>query len=605
MLKIKNIVMRNWMTVANAELVFPDAGFVHVVGRNNTGSKVSSIGSGKSALGDAVHRALFDVAGRFPYLRDYSRDEEGDTYVCVEGELHGKPLKVELGFKCDELSASGEGLRYTVGGTVVQMDSVRNTRAALTAALGIPSELAEWTVAVDGDRMKFGKLSQMNGVAVVMAALQQPPWGDYHDKCKRLSAKYEQDYSKAVASVSAQRAVVDQSKGDLEDAEQKLEELLSADVAHLKNDEERLKEAAAHHEQEISTNTKLIAKQAEDNARKRGDMEKERLAAQSACSALEDELERAKSAVTLKASLTSGTCGECGQPKPPPSRARIKEIKDKIKALDTQRSVAEISSEIRQQERIMDSKLSAMASLGLTETRAASRAIESAQSALRSVRNELSSVSSEIAAHDQKVAAARSAVAHCKQRLKEKKKLLEEAELEQTDAGMVTAFGDYWKAAFSPGGIPNMVLNRNIPALNQLADDVSRDLTGGLLKVEFSGAVELASGETRNKLNIKAVNLFGGPKVEGSSKGESGLINIVMAETMARVGGVIDKVRWRWFDEVINSQDPTVRASILSWLRNAGGLTFLVDHHAEIENYATHRLVACKNQRGITTYEWD
>ena len=172
---------------------------------------------------------------------------------------------------------------------------MRNTRAALTAAIGIPPELAAWTVAVDGDRMKFGQLSQMNGVAVVMAALQQPPWGDYLDLCKRRCTHYEQEYSKAVAGVNAQQAVVAQAKDDLAKAEADYKSWKAADVRHLANDKERLEEAAQHYEHEIDTNTRAIAKQAEETARQRGELEKERLTAQAKHGELEDELERARS----------------------------------------------------------------------------------------------------------------------------------------------------------------------------------------------------------------------------------------------------------------------------------------------------------------------
>jgi hypothetical protein len=40
-------------------------------------------------------------------------------------------------------------------------------------------------------------------------------------------------------------------------------------------------------------------------------------------------------------------------------------------------------------------------------------------------------------------------------------------------------------------------------------------------------------------------------------------------------------------------------------MKSASSLIFLVDHHSEVENFATHRLVAVKNQLGITSYRWE
>ncbi len=606
MLKVKGIRLRNWMTVKEAELVFPDTGFIHVVGENRTSGKVSSIGSGKSALGDAVHRVLFDVAGRFAYLRDYSRDGDGDTYVCVECELHGSPMTVELGFKCEELSTSGEGLRYTVGGNTVQMDSIKNTRAALTAAIGIPPELAEWTVAVDGDRMKFGKLSQMNGVAVVMAALQQPPWADYHEKAKAAATRYESAYAAATTAVNTHKAVLAESAEDVEDAKAAYDAALAEDVQSMRKSKTRCEAEIAKWESKLAEATKCITDQSARIVEERGQLEQQRLALVSERSALKDELARAVDVEDLEDSLNPGTCRSCGQPKPPLPPEKVKVIKAKIKQEKAKtRPSNDLRALLRDVESAIDAKFTAMAGVGLNETRKASQTVEEAQRNIRSISRDLADVTSKLEAHDRAVAAKKAAWEHCKSALVDRERAYQKALEDQADACAATVFGDYWKQAFAPSGIPNMVLQHNLPALNSLATTVSDELTGGLLGVEFSGDVELTSGQTRNKLNIRATNRYGGPKVEGSSKGESGLINVVLAETMARVGGVIDKVRWRWFDEVINSQDPTVRASILAWLRNSGGLTFLVDHHAEVENYATHRLVATKDRRGITSYRWE
>ena len=271
------------------------------------------------------------------------------------------------------------------------------------------------------------------------------------------------------------------------------------------------------------------------------------------------------------------------------------------------RAKSELTALIREVRDEMDAKSSKMASLGLAETREASQRIQSNTRLLSAKRALLTECRQKLSAHAGNVAAKADRIAMCRELLGTRKASIAVAETARLEAASATVFGDYWKAAFAPSGIPNMVLQQNIPALNALAGQVSQELTGGVLKVEFSGEVGLASGDTRNKLNIKASNRYGGPKVEGSSKGETGLINVVLAETLARIGGIADRIKWRWFDETINAQDPVVRSNILSWLRtrSEGGLVFLVDHHAEVENYATHRLVAEKSQSGVTSYRWE
>jgi hypothetical protein len=164
--------------------------------------KDSSLSTVKSApvklrWGEAIARCLLGVDGRFTSAGAYSHDEVNeDTYVKLETELDGKPLVVELGYKCPELSKTGESLRFKFGEAEIWRDRIRATREELNKITTITPELAQWTVFLDGEKLSFRSLSQRDSVDLLMTALQQPPWSQYHERSKLVVGRFNRDLQK-------------------------------------------------------------------------------------------------------------------------------------------------------------------------------------------------------------------------------------------------------------------------------------------------------------------------------------------------------------------------------------------------------------------------
>ena len=125
-------------------------------------------------------------------------------------------------------------------------------------------------------------------------------------------------------------------------------------------------------------------------------------------------------------------------------------------------------------------------------------------------------------------------------------------------------------------------------------------MTGGTIDVVYSTRRELASGLEKAELVIEVKNTLGSKKLAGSSKGEAGLANLVIAETLAEVGQISRRVGYRWYDEVVPHQDPVVCKSIYAHLREVahklGILIFMVDHNPVAADYADHILVVEKSK---------
>jgi len=170
--KLRKIQLKNWMTIRDQEIEFPDQGLVFVSGVDES-SQFESIGSGKTSLGEALSIAVCGIRGRYSSLGHYSTNEKGNTLVMVEGSFQDKGLVIEMGYKFKDLSKTGEGLRFKTGETVISRSHVDLTRNELSQTLGITPEVAKWSVYIDGDNLDFSSLSQTQAVELMMAALGQ------------------------------------------------------------------------------------------------------------------------------------------------------------------------------------------------------------------------------------------------------------------------------------------------------------------------------------------------------------------------------------------------------------------------------------------------
>jgi len=624
--------------IAEATLTFPDRGVVMVLGSNLSGrGKFTSVGSGKTSLGEAITRTLLGIDGRDAELSHFSLDEKGNTYVKVTAELNGQPLVVESGYKCDELSRTGEGLRFTVGNNApIERAHVRDTREELARTIGVSAMVADWTVFLDGERLKFNKLSQAAALDLLMQSLDQPPWSVYHERARRReatkAAKVNTDTALLAAAnqeLVAARASVEEATADLNSAEaawlkthaayeeKARKHAADAEVAatHVRN----LKAAVAKLRQDIAAVTRPNSQDIVDRlAAHRADLEvsekhrsgwmvhvdKRQAAVREAklhldklratpknCPTCEkpwdktvtqDDLDKAAAAVkSTQAKLDEAReqvqlCNQDIQA----SEAAIKAIKDEQDDY-VMRQTAPLREKLEKTQDDLEHQLGVVAELERRKPLAPQDPRESQKAVLASAKVRLTQAETRLAAATTTLA---------------------ESKRDQLLA-------QYWTSAFSTAGLPNVALRSIIGPLNEAARTVSTTMTGGIIEVNFEAAAELASGALKPKLVTRVKNAYGAGRLTMNSKGENGIVNLVIAETQAEIGRISRKVGFRWFDEAVNSQDPVVRRNVYQYLRQQAAerdiLVFVVDHHAEAVNYADHILVAEKSPDGFTTFRWN
>jgi hypothetical protein len=632
-LKLKRVSIRNWMKFQKIELDLPEKGLVLVQGVNTaSGGALLSVGSGKTGIGEAISRTLLGVPGRFTHLKQFSTDKRGNTYVKVEAELLGKALVVESGYKCKELSLSGEALRYHYDGKTVERGKIDQTRDELSKLLGVTPLLATWTAFVDGDSIKFNKLGQADSVELVMTSLRQPPWSSYHESSKTVLGRFrramavtENNHQSAATAVQNAKSAVDAAVKQVETEQQRY------DAAVRSNEEQiqRYQRAVNSKKQKIEEAKGEMA----EIAKKLKRMEEERAVASHQLEIklheIEDKLRAAEQArAPLTKTMTTAqrlvteanvahrnyanaakNCPTCNRPMGKIDPERLQQLAEELEAAKQESQKAsdawtkaeqkvvtlnEQYREISKQHREVSAK---------QDVENLADRHEELEIGVSSANEEIHEWELEMARFQQgpsdanlRTAKAR-LVDHQKAHTAADKALQEAADALVADQATLKVL-EYWNLAFSPYGIPNMVLRDAIAPLNKEARRVSAAMTGGTIEVRYSTTRELASGLEKAQLNIEVDNKLGDKDLTGSSKGEAGLTNFIIAETLSEVGQVSRRVGYRWYDEIVPHQDPKVCHSIYAYMKDVaqrlGILVFLVDHNPVAANYADHVLIVEK-----------
>lgn len=630
-LKIKHICLRNWMKISDANVVFPDYGLVMVLGHNAaSGGALESVGSGKTSFGEALSRTLLGHSGRFTHAKNCSTDRKGDTYIALKCDLDGEPLLVESGYKCQELSKSGEALRYTWREQVIERGHINETRQQLNQLLGINDMLVPWTVFIDGDDLRFNKMSQANSVDMVLAALRQPPWNDYYDSAKSLLGEFRRDIAKLEAQAESHQIRLTSAKEDVLDAKTALQgaqetydtakaaqkDRIAAkqarlderdkSIGHAKDRRKKIVEeikqievtkAEGHHKLEIEL------REGEENLRKFRERRKTHMAhwqeAQEAATEAQSHYTAYRDSVD--------TCPTCQRPmgdeKIDPIRLqKLKEDASTAKADAAKRRelISASDQDIEDWEETLEEIQAQIKELSVeTQIRALSnedhrleQSIQEDQDSCAAIQEQIQRLKAELS--DAEIKSCQATLEERRRVVAKTKEALAQSKAELEESLSQAKVLDYWAKAFSPVGIPNLVLREAIAPLNQEAKRISALMTGGTINVTYSTRRELATGQQKAELVVNVDNKLGCDDIAGSSKGESRLTNLVIAETLSEVGQVTRQAGYRWYDEILTNLDKTSRTNILKYLKEVASkmkvLIFVVDHHTETASFADYVL---------------
>lgn len=643
-LKLRSVKIQNCMTLKDVEVQFPEKGLVLVSGKNSTTTSMDSCGSGKTALGEILCRVLFGVRGRYSKMGDFSTKNKGKMLIDIKCDLDGQPLNVIAGYKHKDFDGAGEGLKIIYGNQPIERGHLAGTKEELQSLIKISPDLAAWSIFIDGDKLNFPELSERKGAELLLSALSQVSWDKYNAEARKIYGQFQtqlvtQESAKSTAqqdlSIAEQR--ISSVKQEIKTAQvnyqqaiaQKnaniaaITELISGHDAKLKGDQQRLKAI----KKEIETIEVSHAARFAELETARTSLESQQTILEAEYRPLyEDWAQKDAAEKPLKDHLDEmkkvpKVCPVCNKPwDKAVGEHRIKEAEEKliaaqiastealkkvnlvngkrqqnttqlsavrkeIKSLNVEQAVQGLSSEAKQiEERFVkadESKQSLIESLQRAQNEVVSDAEFAAKKAVLVERED----------HKLK----------CEETLATARSAVEEL---SASLGVI----QYWTKAFGPTGIPNMLIEEAVMPLNASAQRISDWLTGNLISVAYATTRKLASGADKASLDINVDNRFGSSTIEGSSKGEAGLCNLIVSESIAEVGSIVKRVGFRWYDEILNNKDETVRRSILDYLRGLAErkniLIFIVDHHIETASFVDHILIAEKGADGWTKFTW-
>lgn len=139
--------------------------------------------------------------------------------------------------------------------------------------------------------------------------------------------------------------------------------------------------------------------------------------------------------------------------------------------------------------------------------------------------------------------------------------LLDEIEaIKQNEETVLAAIEvyEFWKSAFSPTGIPSMLIDEAIPFMNKQVAYYLDKLTNGRYIVSFDTLDAIKSGEFRDKISVKVVDTHtkANSRIQLSG-GQTRIIDIATILTLGDLQSSIQDVTFNilLFDEIFDSLD--------------------------------------------------
>lgn len=141
----------------------------------------------------------------------------------------------------------------------------------------------------------------------------------------------------------------------------------------------------------------------------------------------------------------------------------------------------------------------------------------------------------------------------------------------------------FWKTAWSPSGIPSMLIDEAIPFMNEKVSEYLDKLTNGRYIVSFDTLAETKSGEFRDKISVNVLDTYtrANSRIQLSG-GQTRLVDIATILTLGDLQSAIQDVSINilLFDEIFDSLDEEnigFVSKILSQLK-LGKSIYLISH---------------------------
>jgi exonuclease SbcC len=145
---------------------------------------------------------------------------------------------------------------------------------------------------------------------------------------------------------------------------------------------------------------------------------------------------------------------------------------------------------------------------------------------------------------------------------------------------------EFWKEAYSPSGIPSMLIDEAIPFMNKKIAEYLDKLTNGRYVVSFDTLAATKAGEFRDKISVNVLDTFtrANSRVQLSG-GQTRIIDIATILTLGDLQSNIQnmKINILVFDEIFDSLDDENIMQVSKVLNKLkiGKSIYLISHRHE------------------------
>jgi len=609
--KIKTMKVENFLSFGKAEFDFENAGLTFVEGENRDDDSANSNGSGKSAMIDALVWCLYGTT-----LRGYENDEvihrkvgEDCMVMVVVEDDHG-----EYGIcRARRHSRWKNSLTLSTNGADASGSSNTETQLIVEKLLGCSKRTFLSSVVFGQDRgYRFSSLTDKDQKEILDEVLGVERFAV---ACSAARAKVA---SIGIAVDTIERDLLraeefrDQAGEEVDGLREKDTSFEADRKSKIKEQREKLTKAKDWIKKNAGDDTDKLKLVVEKALKRVTAVENEMTArnkkvteAKVARAGLKPKVDELRIQLAEHVAL-SGDCPTCGQHIDEMQHERVLAgLKKKLTAAAKAYEKAdEFTSEVESALDEIQRECTDVRGTAISAQKALNEAVAESANAVSWKRRAKD--------HEDRIAELEketnpySALAD---RVEVKrKKYIKEAELltkqlREEEARLKLA--EFWVQAFGAKGLRSLLLDSSLPLLNEEAMRISRAVTGGAIKVEFSATSELKSGKTVDKFEVRVDNKYGAASYLGNSAGERAKADLCVGLALQRLVASRSSASFNvcFFDEVFDHLDGAAHERVVDVLSEIDKESvFVVSHNDDLKAWFPAALRIVK-KKGFSTVE--
>lgn len=618
-LKLKRLVIKNFMTISEADINLDNPGSViALLGQNDSTEGFTSNGAGKSTLlPESILWCLYgDTARGLPADKVVNRVAKRDCEVTlIFQDSQGWEITATRYRKHKVFGANG--LILLVNGKDITQGTILLNQARLDQIVGVDWEMFNAVIAFSPDSLRFIQATETNRKHVMDAILQTQRYA----AAKQLA---DNGVKNLETTLSARYTAINK----LKDGYTRDSELLGGYREQEKLFNGREAERVADLKRELGTYIEQLAEQQDMLARAETKSEDAKLkldvtlpdltatqaelvqASEALATAnaevrhLKLECERNQGKLDAAVNQAGKPCPTCGQPVANTGtlinnyRREVKRINQLVELSETTGLHLEAEKTRCQKAHSDANAIHVRYNTNKSWAADAARTVNSIKSTINVVNQDIARCKLSIsrAPNNPFPVMIDKLIGEMASHLEEQGQL----EVEQVKQQALQEKLRFWQRGFGSVGIPLFLLEQMMPTLTEYANDISYKLTGGSIRIEFSTYSESTMVD---RFKIQAFNEDGSDVYAGNSSGEKRRIDLCVMLALFQVAYERTKVNVLLLDEALDTLDTAGLDSVVEVLNNFAkelNLTIYVTSHTDLNQRLFESIVVHK-ENGVST----